>query len=212
MAITGYSIISVHILKHFPDRFLFEAQHYRKKLYTDYYTLLCDSIEQFFINTLTLPLQNKTTRYQERFNDLNKQQGIRLSLNSPTSGRISSYFGIRTDPVFEGTAFHKGIDIATVEGTPVYCAADGVVDFCGFKPLLGNVIYIRHHHKNYVTIYGHLRNFNIAKNKVVSRGQLLGCVGSTGKSTGPHLHFEIRYCDIPINPISHLLPSDTLLD
>jgi murein DD-endopeptidase MepM/ murein hydrolase activator NlpD len=212
LALSGYIILSVYFFKHTSNQLFFKTQLFHKKLYIDYYTLLADSIEQLFINSLTLSYKLKNPRYPQRFNDLQKLFHTSSILNCPTSGWISSHFGMRTDPVFEGTAFHKGIDIAAPEGTPVYCATDGVVDFCGFKPHLGNVIYIRHHHKNLITIYGHLRSCTITRNALVQKGQLLGLVGTTGKSTGPHLHFEVRNCGIPINPIPKIIPMDTLLD
>jgi murein DD-endopeptidase MepM/ murein hydrolase activator NlpD len=134
------------------------------------------------------------------------------SFTCPAKGWISSGFGMRTDPVFEGTAFHKGVDIAAPIGTPVYCAADGVVIFCGRKPLLGNTIFISLNQTKLITIYGHLHSITISRKDSVFQGQIIGHVGSTGKSTGPHLHFEVRIGDAPVNPISLLLPIDTLLD
>lgn len=133
-------------------------------------------------------------------------------LITPVSGWISSGFGMRTDPVFEGTAFHKGVDIAAPIGTPVFCAADGFVTFCGWKPFLGNSIFVRLNHTELLTIYGHLHTTTISENDSVFQGQIIGNVGSTGKSTGPHLHFEIRLNEVSINPISFLLPPDTLID
>lgn len=211
-ALIGYIILSIYIFEHTTNQLLFEAQLFRKKLYVDYYTLLTDSIEQLFSNSLTLPHLQKATEYQQQFNSLHEQFQANSSLNCPTSGWISSYFGMRTDPIFEGTAFHNGIDIAAAEGTPVYCAADGIVNFCGFKPLYGNAVCLTHSQTNLITIYGHLRTCSIRKNEQVHKGQLLGHVGSTGKSSGPHLHFEIRDCGVPINPIPNLIPLDTLLD
>lgn len=212
LALSGYIILSVYFFKHTSNQLLFKTQLFHKKLYVDYYTLLADSIEQLFINSMTLSYKLKNTRYQQRFSELQKLFHTSSILNCPTSGWISSHFGMRTDPVFEGTAFHKGIDIAAAEGTPVYCAADGVIDFCGFKPHLGNVIFVRHRQKNLISIYGHLRTCTVTKNAQVHKGQKLGEVGTTGKSTGPHLHFEIHNCGIPINPIPKLIPLDTLLD
>ncbi len=211
-ASSGYIILSVYIFQHSTKQLLFDTQLKRKKFYFDYYTLLSDSIEQLFINTLCLPQHLKTIRSLQRCNTLHEQCPAGSFLSCPTSGWISSHFGMRTDPIFEGTAFHKGIDIAAPEGTPVYCAADGIVEFCGFKPLLGNAIYIRHPQTNLITVYGHLLSCTISKNKKIQRGQQLGLVGSTGKSTGPHLHFEVRHFGIPINPILNLVPLDTLLD
>ncbi len=131
---------------------------------------------------------------------------------NPVPGWISSGFGMRTDPVFEGSAFHKGVDIAAPVGTPVFCAADGVVSFSGWKPFLGNSILVQLNHTNLLTIYGHLHSMTISRSDSVFQGQVIGYVGSTGKSTGPHLHFEIRHNEVSINPVSFLLPPDTLID
>jgi murein DD-endopeptidase MepM/ murein hydrolase activator NlpD len=152
----------------------------------------------------------KNLPHSLNFNDISKQ-AVPFFI-CPVPGRISSQFGMRTDPIFEGAAFHKGIDIATPAGTPIYNSSDGIVLFCGWKPRLGYTICINHSETNFITIYGHLRDITIAKEDSVFQGQVIGHVGSTGKSTGPHLHFEIRFCTKPINPIPLLMQSDTLLD
>ncbi len=134
-----------------------------------------------------------------------------LVFGCPTEGRITSHFGKRTDPVFEGTAIHHGIDIASGIGTPVLAAADGRVKFLGNKTHWGNVIIVDHP-KGYQTIYAHLHKFGISNGDTVSRGQMIGYLGNTGKSTGPHLHYEIRYFGKPLNPLPFLLPADIIAD
>ena len=134
-----------------------------------------------------------------------------LLFSCPSEGRITSQFGKRTDPVFEGTAIHYGIDIASRVGTPIMAAADGRVKYVGNKTHWGNVIIIDHS-KGYQTIYAHLHKFGVCSGDTVSRGQMIGFLGNTGKSTGPHLHYEIRYFGKPLNPLPFLLPIDNIAD
>lgn len=134
-----------------------------------------------------------------------------LVFGCPSEGRITSHFGKRTDPVFEGTAIHYGIDIASRIGTPIMAAADGRIKYVGNKTHWGNVIIIDHT-KGYQTIYAHLHKFGVCTGDTVSRGQMIGYLGNTGKSTGPHLHYEIRYFSKPLNPLSFLLPIDIIAD
>jgi len=134
-----------------------------------------------------------------------------LVFGCPSEGRITSHFGKRTDPVFEGTAIHLGIDIASHIGTPIMAAADGRIKYVGTKTHWGNVIIIDHG-KGYQTIYAHLNKFGVCSGDTVSRGQMIGYLGNSGKSTGPHLHYEIRYFGKPLNPLSFLLPVDIIAD
>lgn len=111
----------------------------------------------------------------------------------PVSGKISSRFGKRVDPVTRRRqTFHKGIDIAAPAGTPVYAAGDGVVSMAGFvKNGYGNLIILKHT-DDIATYYGHLSAIGVKSGKVIRKGELIGRVGSTGRSTGNHLHFEVR--------------------
>ncbi len=119
--------------------------------------------------------------------------------------RISSSFGRRSDPVYSGkVAFHDGLDIATTLGTPVYVTGDGVVErvryqFFGY----GNEIVINHGF-GYKTRYAHLNSIDVVKGQNVKRGEKIGAVGNTGKSTGPHLHYEVLYRNKPVNPATYL--------
>ena len=118
---------------------------------------------------------------------------------------ITSQYGYREDPVYGGGAFHSGLDLAPAEGTPVLATADGVVVETGGGGALGNYVYIKHETKDNGIIYsayGHMQDYSISvsKNKNVKQGQIIGRVGSTGKSTGPHLHFMImktQGCFVP---------------
>ncbi|MFW5784546.1 MAG: M23 family metallopeptidase [Chitinispirillaceae bacterium] len=130
----------------------------------------------------------------------------------PTKGIITSHFGTRTDPVFEGTAFHRGIDIANSAGTPVWATADGVVAFAGRKRYYGNVVILDHPSSGYTTVYAHLRRIQVRKGATVSRLTRIGTMGSTGKSTGPHLHYEVRFHTQAVNPLEFMMPPDVVVN
>ena len=123
----------------------------------------------------------------------------------PISGFISSGFGYRTDPFAKKIKFHRGIDIAAPRGTTVRASLDGRVVSTGYNTLFGNHIFIRHQ-VGYTTMYGHLERLFVQRGITVSRGQAIGSVGNTGKSTGPHLHFEIRKNGVPIQPKGLITP------
>ncbi|MCL1865649.1 MAG: peptidoglycan DD-metalloendopeptidase family protein [Spirochaetes bacterium] len=119
----------------------------------------------------------------------------------PASGKLSSKFGYRVDPVTKKmNSFHKGVDIAAPEGTPVYAAEKGEVVNAGYNNSgYGNLIIIQHG-ADLATYYGHLSKIGTPKGKDVKKGDLIGKIGSTGKVTGPHLHFEIRKGGQALNP------------
>ena len=118
--------------------------------------------------------------------------------------RLSSSFGYRTDPVYGGGEFHQGQDFATAKGTPVYATGDGVVEKAEFQFRgYGNEIVINHGF-GYKTRYAHLSVIDVAPGVKVKRGDKIGEVGSTGKSTGPHLHYEVLYRDSRVNPLNYM--------
>jgi len=115
--------------------------------------------------------------------------------------RIASGFGYRIDPIYKTRKAHLGLDFAASSGTPIYATADGIVKFSGFSTNgYGNHVIINHGF-GYETLYGHMVRVNASQGQQVKRGQVIGYVGSTGKSTGPHLHYEVHYKGKPINPI-----------
>jgi murein DD-endopeptidase MepM/ murein hydrolase activator NlpD len=105
--------------------------------------------------------------------------------------RLTSPFGIRQNPVTGRTRLHEGMDLAAPEGTEVYAAGDGTVTETGEDPVYGRYVIIKHG-ENWATLYGHLQKIDTALRSEVRSGTLIGRVGSTGQSTGPHLHFEMR--------------------
>lgn len=115
---------------------------------------------------------------------------------------MSSGYGYRRDPVYGATAFHAGLDFAAKEGTSVYATADGRVAVADWKGGYGNCIDIDHGY-NYLTRFGHLSKIMVSEGQMVKRGEKIGEVGSTGKSTGPHLHYEVRFKDEPQNPVNY---------
>lgn len=112
---------------------------------------------------------------------------------------ISSGFGYRSDPFTGGAAFHAGLDFKGPIGTPIYAAAKGVVRFAGVKQGYGNCVEIDHGN-GLITRYAHMSRFGARVGQQVSAGNVIGAIGSTGRSTGPHLHFEVRINDRPVNP------------
>ncbi|WP_233190509.1 MULTISPECIES: murein hydrolase activator EnvC [unclassified Sporosarcina] len=116
------------------------------------------------------------------------------SWTKPTTGSFSSGFGWRTHPISKVKKQHRGMDISAPTGTPVVAAGDGVVSYAGSMEGFGNVVMITHSMKGQIltTVYGHLSTVGTSSGQSVDKGQLIGAVGSTGFSTGPHLHFEVH--------------------
>ncbi len=121
----------------------------------------------------------------------------------PVEGRVTSSFGEREDPFNGEGAFHSGIDIATSYGSAVHAPAEGVVVSAGFGSGYGREVVIDHGH-GVTTIYGHLSGFSVVAGEHVTRGQVIAYVGDSGRSTGPHLHYEVRIHDQPVNPHKYL--------
>lgn len=121
----------------------------------------------------------------------------------PVTGTITSSFGQREDPFNGEGAFHSGIDIGAVYGAPVRATADGVVLKAGLGTGYGREVMIDHGN-GIQTLYGHLSGFAVTAGERVTRGQTIGYVGTSGRSTGPHLHYEVRIRDTPVNPHRYL--------
>lgn len=116
--------------------------------------------------------------------------------------QMASGYGWRKDPVYGSTKHHDGMDFASPTGTPVYATGNGTVTAAGWNGAYGNSIDISHGY-NYMTRYAHLSQVLVKPGQQVSRGDLIGKVGSTGKSTGSHLHYEVRFKDVPQNPVNY---------
>jgi murein DD-endopeptidase MepM/ murein hydrolase activator NlpD len=121
----------------------------------------------------------------------------------PVRGQITGGFGQRLDPLNGEEAVHCGIDISAPSGTEVQVTADGVVLLADREAGYGNEVLVDHG-EGITTKYGHLRRIDVAAGQEVKRGQVIGAVGMTGKSTGPHLHYEVRVHQTPVNPAKYL--------
>ncbi len=122
----------------------------------------------------------------------------------PVSGELTDGFGGRSNPFGGGSfEFHTGQDIATLWGTPVMAAANGKVIFAGWQNGYGQIVIVDHG-GGLTTRYGHLSHVDVIEGQKIGRGEPLGRVGSTGRSTGPHLHYEVRINDEPVNPRQYL--------
>jgi murein DD-endopeptidase MepM/ murein hydrolase activator NlpD len=122
----------------------------------------------------------------------------------PVQGRITGSFGERIDPFSGEGAFHRGVDISSDIGTRIIAPADGVVQFCEVMNGYGRTVMIDHGN-GISTLYGHLSGFAVSQGQQVHRGDTLGYVGQSGRSTGPHLHYEVRIFNTPVNPHKYLL-------
>ncbi len=140
----------------------------------------------------------------DRYYDKNGQRIKGFLLNAPVKGaRISSYFTKRRfHPILKKWKAHLGVDFAVRRGTPIYAAGSGKVIFAGRNGAYGNLIKLRHS-DGYETRYAHMKSFRkgIRRNAYVKKGQVIGYVGTTGRSTGPHLHFELRKNGTAIDPL-----------
>ena len=155
-------------------------------------------------------LSAEATRQEQSLQDLQSYfQGQRMLLASspsvwPTRGWVTSDFGTRLDPYTADRVMHHGLDIAAPQGKEVLSPSDGTVVFSGPEGSYGNVLVIDHGY-GVKTRYGHLGQIDVKAGDHVVRGQKLGTVGNTGRSTGPHLHYEVRVNGVPENPRKFLL-------
>jgi murein DD-endopeptidase MepM/ murein hydrolase activator NlpD len=127
--------------------------------------------------------------------------------------RVSSKFGKRMHPIHKRWKLHNGIDFAAPTGTPIRATGDGVVEFIGRKGGYGKTIVLRHPN-NITTLFAHQSRFakGLKKGVRVAQGEIIGFVGSTGWSTGPHLHYEFRVNNKPVDPLGVKMPEAVVLD
>jgi len=137
---------------------------------------------------------------------LNEQKTLLASTPSiwPTKGWISSDFGYRLSPFTNEKEFHKGLDICNRRGAPIVSPADGVVTAVETDAGYGRIITINHG-RGLVTRYAHLDKAHVKKGQAVKRGQEVAVVGNTGRTTGPHLHYEVHLNGVPVNPMRYIL-------
>ncbi len=131
-----------------------------------------------------------------------------MPTTAPVRGLWTSAFGVRSDPVHGGRAFHEGIDISAAPGAPVRATAAGIVTTAGWSGGLGRSVSVTHGY-GLNTRYGHLSEVAVREGQRVRRGDVIGYVGNTGRSTGYHLHYEVRQNGEPVNPVGFILEKNT---
>jgi murein DD-endopeptidase MepM/ murein hydrolase activator NlpD len=155
-------------------------------------------------------LASASQRQENSFgNLLDKLEGQRNLLAStpairPTGGWMTSRFGHRVSPFTGRKELHKGVDIANRKGTAILATANGIVSFAGKKGPMGNVVVIDHGH-GMITRYAHLSETLKKQGDTVKRGDTIAQMGNSGRSTGPHLHYEVHLNGVPVNPVTYIL-------
>ncbi|NOY70076.1 MAG: M23 family metallopeptidase [Deltaproteobacteria bacterium] len=158
------------------------------------------------IDRLQITSAHKSESLKELLNILQTEKeilSVMPSISPVEGGSISSGFGYRKSPFSGKREFHTGIDIADGIGAGVRATADGVVTFSGRRGTFGNLVVIDHGH-GIVSMYGHLSKCIVEQGEKVIKGQAVGAVGSTGRSTGPHIHYEVRFNGIPMDAGKYL--------
>jgi murein DD-endopeptidase MepM/ murein hydrolase activator NlpD len=158
------------------------------------------------IQQTNIAVLNQTQDFKELIKALRKKKNILASTPSikPVHGWISSVFGYRVSPFTGLKEFHSGLDIANKKGTKIIATANGRVSYAGKKLLIGNLVAIDHGH-GIVTKFGHLNKILVKYGQKVKRGDVIGLMGNTGRSTGPHVHYEVRINGTPVNPAKYIL-------
>lgn len=159
------------------------------------------------IQVLQSALPNQEERMENLKDTIEEQQRIAAATPSrwPTWGRITSGFGWRRHPITRKQDFHSGIDIAGrgIYGNPIYATAKGTVSFAGYRSSYGYLVIIEHGY-GFSTYYAHQSKIRVKVGQSVERGTVIGYVGNSGQSTGPHLHYEVRRWGNPVNPTNYL--------
>jgi murein DD-endopeptidase MepM/ murein hydrolase activator NlpD len=155
------------------------------------------------LGTLDRQLDGVESRLEERFRWISATPSV-----TPTRGLFTSGFGPRRDPVHGRAAFHQGLDISAPAGKPVYATADGLVVRAGHQGELGNHVALSHGF-GLTTRYGHLSRVAVRPGQRVRRGDVVGYVGNTGRSTGYHLHYEVLRDGAQVNPLAYILDRPT---
>jgi len=136
-----------------------------------------------------------------RYSNIERAYALGEAFDKPVNGRLTSRFGYRRDPFTGFRSYHTGIDIACRYGTPVHAAKEGKVVYAGLRFGLGRTVVLEHEF-GYRTLYGHLSSFKVEKGDRVRKGEIIGFSGSSGRSTGPHLHFEVWHRGRIIDPLT----------
>ncbi len=158
------------------------------------------------VDDLSLASEKQKDGFETLLKYLKEQKNLLASTPavSPVKGWVTSGFGYRTSPFTGRRELHRGLDISASRGTPIIATADGVISYAGQKRLMGNMITIDHGH-GMITRYGHMFKTLKESGEKIKRGEIIGLVGSTGRTTGPHVHYEVRISGIPVDPEKYIL-------
>jgi len=158
------------------------------------------------VSQTNLAAQKQTLDFEHLIKLLEQKRNLLASTPSikPVDGWISSKFGYRTSPFTGKKEFHSGLDISNKSGEKIIATADGRVSYAARKMYIGNLVVIDHGHGR-VTKYGHLKKLLVKRGQQVKRGDVIALLGNTGKSTGPHVHYEVRINGTPVNPLKYIL-------
>jgi len=159
-----------------------------------------------FLRQLSEDVNLEEVRQQELLHSLRDNRELLASMPSiwPVQGFLTSRFGTRVSPFTGRRDFHKGLDISARAGTPIVAPAAGTVIFAGVDGAYGNALRIRHG-AGITTLYGHMQRLAVKNGQSVSRGTIIGYVGNTGRSTGPHLHYEVLLNGVNVSPLRYIL-------
>ncbi|AFN75770.1 peptidase M23 [Melioribacter roseus P3M-2] len=157
------------------------------------------------INKVENDVVSERKNYNEIVRKLKENEVLFASMPAikPCEGTITDDFGLRLHPILKVRRMHNGVDIITDVGTKVYAPGDGIVTFAGRRGSYGLTLEIDHGF-GYKTVYAHLKQTKVRKGQKVKRGDLIALSGNSGLSTGPHLHYEVRHNDIPLNPLNFI--------
>jgi murein DD-endopeptidase MepM/ murein hydrolase activator NlpD len=155
-------------------------------------------------------LGNEITSRERSFRELKDLLEAKRSILAstptvwPVRGRITAGYGYRVSPFTGQREMHEGLDIAAPFGTPIMATADGIVSFVGPLSSFGNVVFINHGH-GLTTFYAHTSSFRVKEGQPVKRGQIVADVGSSGRTTGPHVHYEVQVNGAAVNPLKYII-------
>ena len=156
------------------------------------------------LTTLAQEIASREQSLRELQTHLDKKTAVLAATPTilPTKGLVTAGFGYRKSPFTGKREFHEGMDIAALSGTPVVATADGIVRFAGPAASYGNVVFIDHGH-GFATAYGHNSTIRVHARQRVRRGEVIAYVGNTGRTTGPHVHYEVHLDGVASNPMKY---------
>lgn len=187
----------------------------RQKKLSDYHVYKGSNPEVQNINYLAPDIASDVLseiKYKVRYYKVLRDVVKSLPISSPMKGtRLTSSYGVRFHPILNVRMFHHGIDFKGPSKALVHSTADGIVKFSGFSPSFGNVI-ILSHGNDIMTIYAHLTASRVKSGQIVKKSDIIGIQGSTGRSSGEHLHYEVRYKGKSLNPVNFLKLNELIKD